>query len=102
MKDEIRQTQENEKKKKSRPTSKQVVAMIGVILLILLYVMTLILALADNSASHSFFAMSLAGTLVIPIIIFLYTWMYGRITGKKAIGDPDSAALDTKDDKTEA
>lgn len=76
--------------------------MIGVVLLILMYVTTLILALVDNSASHSFFAMSLAGTLVIPIIIFIYSWMYGRITGKKTIGDPDRITKDTGDNETEA
>ncbi|MCM1100203.1 MAG: hypothetical protein NC079_00360 [Clostridium sp.] len=80
--------------KKSKITSKQVVAMIGVILLALLYVTTLILAFTDNSASGQFFAMSLCGTLVVPIIIFLYSWMYGRITGRRAIGDPDTVDTD--------
>lgn len=80
--------------KKSKITSKQIVAMIGVILLALLYVATLILAFTDNSASGQFFAMSLCGTLVIPIIIFLYSWMYGRITGRKAIGDPEGESRD--------
>lgn len=82
---------ENKKHSKSKITSRQIVAMAGVVLLVLLYVLTLILAVADNSASGKFFAMSLCGTLVIPIIIFLYSWMYGRITGGKTIGDPDRA-----------
>lgn len=72
-------------------TSKQIVAMIGVILLILMYIATLVLAFVDRSSSGRFFALSLCCTLVIPIIIFLYSWMYGRITGKKTIGDPESA-----------
>lgn len=91
-----------DEKKKTKITSRQIVAMVGVILLILLYISTLILALVDNSATHSLFAMSLAGTLVIPIVIFLYSWMYGRITGRKAIGDPEPSDSDTADSETEA
>lgn len=75
--------------KKAKITPKQVAALAGVILLALLYVVTLIMALADNSASGSLFILSLCCTLVVPIIIFLFNWMYGRLTGKKAIGDPD-------------
>ncbi len=91
-----------DKKKQTKITSKQVVAMLGVILLALMYVSTLILALTDNSATHSLFAMSLAGTLILPIIIFLYSWMYGRITGKKAIGDPASPGESTARSDTKA
>lgn len=86
MKDTDRQAAAN---KKSKITSKQIVAMIGVVLLVLLYVVTLVLAFTDNSASGQFFALSLCCTLVVPIILFLYSWMYGRITGKKIIGDPE-------------
>ncbi len=96
MKDTTRQTPENSKSnhknKKSKVTSRQIVAMAGVILLVLMYVATLILAVTDNSASGKFFALSLCATLVVPIILFLYSWMYGRITGKKAIGDPEPPA----------
>lgn len=88
------------KKEKTRITSRQVVAMAGVILLVFLYVATLILALVDDSASKRFFALSLCGTLVIPVVIFLYSWMYGRITGTKAIGDPEPA--ESSDESGEA
>ena len=93
MKSTDRQTaksdKSNSKNNKSKITSRQIVAMAGVILLVLLYVVTLILAVTDSSASGKFFALSLGCTLVIPIILFLYSWMYGRTTGNKAIGDPD-------------
>ncbi len=79
----------SQKSKKSKVTSRQIVAMAGVILLVLMYVVTLILAVTDSSASGKFFALSLCATLVVPIILFLYSWMYGRITGKKIIGDPE-------------
>lgn len=74
---------------KKKITSKQVVAMVGVILLILMYIITLVVAIVDTSSSGKYFALCLALTFVIPIIIFLYNWMYGRATGKKVPGDPD-------------
>lgn len=90
MKVEKENMQGMEKGNKKKITSKQVVAMVGVILLVLMYVLTLVMAVVDNSDSGRFFMLSLGCTLVIPIIIFIYSWMYGRLTDTKAIGDPDS------------
>lgn len=86
----------NSENKKTKITPKQVVAMSGVIILILMYVVTFILALVDPSASGKYFMLSLSCTLVIPIIIFIYSWMYARLTGKKAMGDPEEIPEDTK------
>lgn len=93
---------DNTKKKKEKITPKQVAAMAGVVILALLYIVTLILALVDNSASLKFFALSLAGTLIVPIVIFLYIWMHARKTGKKTIGDPATTIQDIIDNETEA
>ncbi len=78
-------------------TSKQVVAIIGIVLLILMYIMTLVTAIADSSASAKWFRLSLFGTLAIPLVIWIYTWMYARLTGKHAIGDPDNESVPTED-----
>lgn len=69
-------------------TSKQVVAMAGVIVLVLMYVITLFLALFDNSAKGTFFIFSLCGTVIVPIVVFFYNWMIGRLSGTKVVGDP--------------
>lgn len=78
-----------DKKENSSPkiTSKQVVAVIGIILLVLMYVITLIVAFVDTSASGGLFGICLLSTFVIPLLIWIYTWMYGRLTGKKTIAD---------------
>lgn len=99
MKVDKERMQGMEKESKKKITSKQVVAMVGVILLVLMYVLTLVMALIDNSASGRFFMLSLGCTLVIPVIIFIYSWMYGRLTDTKAIGDPDSPAEETNQPK---
>lgn len=72
---------------KKRVTSKQVVALAGVILLVLMYIVTLFAAVFDSSASGSLFRMCLFSTIAIPLLIWVYTWMYGKLTGKKNLTD---------------
>ena len=79
-------------KEKKKITGKQVIAIIGIVLLVLLYVVTLILAFVDTSASGRMFAISLCCTFVFPVLIWIYTWMYGKLTGKRTMADemPDN------------
>lgn len=82
-------------------TSKQVVAMIGVVLLVLMYIVTLIAAIVDSSASGRLFWVCLCATVVIPILIWVYTWMYGKLTQKHTFADfdlGDKADGDRKED----
>lgn len=77
----------NTKKTQKTITSKQVVAMAGVVLLALLYIITLVAAVIDNSASGRLFQICLFATIAVPILIWIYIWMYGRLTGKKTMSD---------------
>ncbi len=98
-------------KTKKKITSKQVVAIIGILLLVLMYLATLIAAIADSSASGRLFWICLYATVAIPLLVWVYTWMYGKLTGKRTIADfePDgkdgqadnpagAAETDTKQD----
>lgn len=78
------QTEHNKNKKR---TPKQLIALVGVILLALLYVVTFILAIVDNSASGKLFMTSFVATALLPIILWIYTWIFGKMTGKKTIAD---------------
>ena len=82
-------------------TSKQVIAIIGIVLLVLMYIVTLIAAIVDSSVSGRLFWMCLYATVVIPILIWVYTWMYGKLTQKHTFADFDlggNAEGDRKDD----
>ena len=81
---------QNGQNKRSSWNSRQVVAMAGVVLLVLLYVVTLIAAIADSSQSSTWFRICLFATFALPLVIWIYSWMHGRLTGKSAIGDPQS------------
>ena len=77
-------------KSSQKMTSKRLAALIGVILLAMMYVVTLIIAIVDVSASGRWFRMCLAATVAIPLLIWIYTWMYGKLTGRHTIADFDN------------
>lgn len=85
----MKETKKEDQKRKMN--SRQIVAMVGVVLLVLLYVITLIAAIADSSQSARWFRICLIATFALPLVIWIYSWMYGRLTGKSAIGDPKDA-----------
>jgi dolichyl-phosphate-mannose--protein O-mannosyl transferase len=68
--------------------AKQILAIIGVILLVGLYVTTLVLAITDNSATMNVFFASIVATVMIPVLIWAYTFIYRLVTGKGDKGDP--------------
>ena len=77
----------NTQNKKTKMTSKQIFAIIGIILLVLLYVVTLFAAIFDSSASHALFATCLLATVAIPLLIWIYTWMFGNLTNRSTFAD---------------
>ena len=83
---------------KKKITSKQIVAMVGVILLVLMYLVTLVVAIVDSSASGKLFALCIYATIAIPILIWIYTWMYGKLTGKHTFADFDVNKQENRSD----
>lgn len=78
-------------------TSKQVAALTGVVLLVLMYLVTLIVAIVDQSKAGRLFQACLVGTFAIPFLIWIYIWMYGKLTNKHTIADPDIGGQKTKE-----
>ena len=79
-------SQDNQNKK-NKMTSKQIFAIIGIIVLVLLYVVTLLAAIFDSSATHALFATCLLATVAIPLLIWIYTWMFGKLTNRSTFAD---------------
>lgn len=90
---------QNDNKSDKKITSKQIVAIIGVVLLVLLYVVTLIAAFVDTSASGRLFGMCLFATIAVPGLVWIYTWMYGRLTGKSTMADLNIGGKDHMTDE---
>jgi len=83
-------------------TPKRICAILIIIFLVLLYVVTLIVAIINPDDGGRLFALCLFATVVVPIVAYLYIWMYTKITGKKTIASvpeikPDTANI--KDDR---
>lgn len=79
---------------KKTVSAKQTVAVAGVALLALLYAATLVAAIADNSSSGTWFRASLFATMALPLLLWIYIWMYGKLTGKRTLANPPSPAED--------
>ena len=48
----------------------RIIALIGAVLLVLMYAATLIFAFIDHSSTMVFFKIALAGTFVIPVLLY--------------------------------
>lgn len=55
---------------------KQILAIIGVILLVSLYLTTLILAIFGNPNTMNLFFASIVATVVIPVLLWAYSMIY--------------------------
>lgn len=62
--------------------AKKVLAIIGVIILVALYITTLVSAILATPATKDFFVASLLATIMIPILLYVYLLIYRLITGK--------------------
>lgn len=85
---------------KKKVTSKQIAAIVGIALLVLLYVVTLFTAIFDSSAAGRLFQACLFATVAVPLLIWVYIWMYGKLTNKSTIADLNIGGK-TENGKTE-
>ena len=68
---------------------KRIFAIIGVILLVSLYILTLVMALTDNTSTMRMLEASVFATIIIPVLIWTYTFIY-RLLNKKDDSDNDN------------
>ena len=87
------------KNSEKKMTSKQIVAIIGIVLLVLLYLVTLVFAFIDTAATNTLFPICLISTIVVPVLIWIYTWLYGRLTGKSTMADLNIGGKDRVSDE---
>ena len=81
---------------------KRILAIIGIVLLVSLYVITIVLALTDDPNTMNAFRASVYCTFLVPVLIWAYTFIYKLL--KNNYGDKPSditSAQDDTDDKTE-
>ena len=59
--------------------SKRIMALIGAILLVLLYVSTLIFAFIDSVVSQKLLMAAIAATILLPVLLYIYTLRLERV-----------------------
>lgn len=84
--------------KKKSP--KQIAALLCVILLVGLYVFTLICALLNFEGWQRLFASCLVATIGLPILLWIYIWLYGKMKDRHTIASFDIGGPDHSDEKT--
>ncbi len=58
---------------------RRVIALVGVIALVALYVVTLILAITDSAQTMNLFWAALVSTVILPVLIWAYTFIYNLL-----------------------
>ena len=66
-------------------TPKRICAILVIIFLVMIYVMTLIVAIVWPGNGAKLFAICLFATVIVPIVAYAYIWVYTQITGKRTI-----------------
>ena len=72
-------------KKKYPWTAKRIAAWICIIVLVAMYVVTLVAAIMSKPGAETLFKSSLALTIFLPIVCWVFIWLYGFFTDKKTI-----------------
>lgn len=68
---------------------KQIAAWICIILLVSLYIVTFIVSFLDFPGSGSLFRACLAATVGLPVLLWIYIWLYGKIKNKHTMASVD-------------
>lgn len=76
--------------------AKRIAAMVGVVLLVLLYVVTFLVAIFDRESSGQLFKACLIATIGIPILLWVYIWLFGQLTGKRTIATIEAEQKDAE------
>jgi putative effector of murein hydrolase len=66
---------------------KQIAAIAAIVLLVALSIATLLAAIFDKSGR--LFQAFLVATVATPILLWIYIWMYGKLTGKHTMASLD-------------
>ena len=74
---------------------KQILAILGIVVLLSLYVITLVCAIVDNSNTMRMFQASIGASFIIPVLIWAYGFIYRLI--KKSSKDAEEAAKKNKE-----
>jgi uncharacterized membrane protein len=98
-------TMPNEVKGKKTVKAKRVIAIVGIVILLSLYVMTLIAAIFAKPYANKFFIASIYCSLIIPVLIYgfmVVSKAFGRKEGELSLSELRQIRKELKNTKEES
>lgn len=84
---------------KAKKKIRQIAALAAVCLILVLYIITLVLAIMNNSYTEKFFYASLFSTVFIPVMLYLISWMGNVLKSYNPNNPPASDSKEKEDAK---
>ena len=88
----------NDKKEATKPY-KRVLAWVGIVLLVGMYLLLLYEALTGSPDTYNVFIGCVAATIAVPILLWLLIWAIGALTGRHTVASLDPMTSNKKHDK---
>lgn len=79
---ESKNEQSQEKPVSSYPKGARIIALVGAILLVIMYIVTLIAAITTSPQASGLFKACLGGSILLPIMLWLYIRFAKLLSGK--------------------
>lgn len=79
--------------------AKQIAAWICILVLFTLYIATFVVSLLDFPGSDALFRACLAATVCLPILLWIYIWLYGKIKDRHTMASFDLFQTRPEDQK---
>lgn len=76
-------------KEKTPRNHKRIAALTGVVMLALLYIIFFFVAIFAPKLPEGMFMMVLVATIFIPLLVWVYIWLYGVMTNRHTIASFD-------------
>lgn len=73
---------QNKNTPKKKMTPKQIAAIGAVVLLVLMYITTFVAAFLFPASAGNLFMLCLFGTIAIPFLLWIYIWLFQKMTHK--------------------
>ena len=86
-------------KKEVTPTYKRVLAWVGIVVLVGMYLLLLYEALTGSPETYDVFIGCVAATIAVPILLWLLIWAIGALTGRHTVASLDPMTSNKKHDK---
>ncbi len=88
-----------ENNKEKTPLYKRVLAIIGIVILVGMYVVLLFEALTGSPDTYNVFITCVAATIAVPIVLWLLIWSIGAIKGRHTVASLDPMTSNKMHDK---